>query len=110
MAGNLIDGLCGGCQNLAPVETCPICTGCSESVGPEGHKNHPAVALAGRVPLKVMAKYGAIEIGDLLVSSPFPGYAMKCADRNECIGAIIGKAMEPLKNGVGKIMVQVMLR
>ncbi|MCL0073451.1 2Fe-2S iron-sulfur cluster-binding protein [Dehalococcoidia bacterium] len=37
-AGNLIDGLCGGCQNLAPVETCPVCTGCSESVGPQGHK------------------------------------------------------------------------
>ena len=38
MAGNLIDGLCGGCQNLAPVETCPVCTGCSESVGPQGHR------------------------------------------------------------------------
>ena len=80
------------------------------SVAPGGHAGHPAVALAGRVPLKVMAKYGAIEIGDLLVSSPFPGYAMKCQNRNECIGAIIGKAMEPLESGVGKIMVQVMLR
>ena len=37
-AGNLVDGLCGGCQNLVPVETCLICTGCSESVGPMGHK------------------------------------------------------------------------
>ena len=37
-AGNLVDGLCGGCQNLAIVETCPVCTGCSESVGPRGHK------------------------------------------------------------------------
>lgn len=37
-AGNLIDGICGGCQNLAPVETCPVCTGCSESVGPQGHR------------------------------------------------------------------------
>ena len=36
-ADNLVDGLCGGCQNLAPVETCPVCTGCSESVGPQGH-------------------------------------------------------------------------
>ena len=72
--------------------------------------DHPAVALAGRVPVKVMAKFGAIEIGDLLVSSPFPGYAMKCQERGECIGAIIGKAMEPFDEGVGKIMVQVMLR
>jgi len=38
IAGNLIDGLCGGCQNLVLVETCPVCTGCSESVGPLGHK------------------------------------------------------------------------
>lgn len=38
MAGNLIDGLCGGCQNLMPVETCPVCVGCSESVGARGHK------------------------------------------------------------------------
>ncbi len=37
-AGNLIDGICGGCQNLVPVETCPVCTGCSESVGPQGHR------------------------------------------------------------------------
>ncbi len=57
-----------------------------------------------------MAKFGNIEIGDLLVSSPFPGYAMKCDEPRECIGAIIGKAMEPLEEGVGKIMVQVMLR
>ncbi len=37
-ANSLIDGLCGACQNLVPVETCPVCTGCSESVGPGGHK------------------------------------------------------------------------
>lgn len=37
-ANNLIDGVCGGCQNLTPVETCLVCTGCSESVGPQGHK------------------------------------------------------------------------
>jgi NADH dehydrogenase/NADH:ubiquinone oxidoreductase subunit G len=37
-AGNLVNGLCGGCQNLEPVETCPVCVGCSESVGSRGHK------------------------------------------------------------------------
>ncbi len=37
-AGNLIDGLCGGCQNAEPVETCLVCTECSKSVGPSGHK------------------------------------------------------------------------
>jgi len=38
MAGSLIDGLCGGCQNFEPVETCLICTQCSQSVGSSGHK------------------------------------------------------------------------
>jgi len=70
----------------------------------------PLLALAGRVPVKVMAKYGVIKIGDLLVSSPIPGYAMKCPKASECIGAVIGKALEPLAEGVGKIEVQVMLR
>jgi len=37
-AGNLTDGLCGGCQNAEPVETCLVCTQCSQSVGPSGHK------------------------------------------------------------------------
>lgn len=37
-ADNLIDGLCGGCQNLVLVESCPICTRCSESVSIAGHK------------------------------------------------------------------------
>jgi len=36
-ANNLVNGLCGGCQNVAPVETCRICIGCSESVGAHGH-------------------------------------------------------------------------
>jgi hypothetical protein len=70
----------------------------------------PLLALAGRVPVKVMAKYGAIQVGDLLVSSPIPGYAMKCPKASECIGAVIGKALEPWSEGVGKIEVQVMLR
>lgn len=38
LADNLIDGLCGGCQNLMQVETCTVCVGCSESVGAGGHK------------------------------------------------------------------------
>lgn len=37
-AGNLIDGLCGGCQNRVQVETCPVCVRCSESVVPQGHR------------------------------------------------------------------------
>jgi hypothetical protein len=76
----------------------------------EHNDARPILALAGRVPVKVTAKYGAIAVGDLLVSSPIPGYAMKCPDKTQCIGAVIGKALEPLAEGVGVIEVQVMLR
>jgi len=70
----------------------------------------PILALAGRVPVKVTAKYGAIQVGDLLVSSPIPGYAMKCPEASKCVGAVVGKALEPLQEGVGVIEAQVMLR
>jgi hypothetical protein len=76
----------------------------------EHNDARPILALAGRVPVKVTAKYGAIAVGDLLVSSPIPGYAMKCPEKSQCIGAVIGKALEPLAEGVGVIEAQVMLR
>jgi NADH dehydrogenase/NADH:ubiquinone oxidoreductase subunit G len=37
-ADSLNNGLCGACQNAAPVETCVVCTACSESVGAGGHR------------------------------------------------------------------------
>ena len=38
LGNDLVDGLCGGCQNIVPVETCTVCVHCSESVGAGGHK------------------------------------------------------------------------
>tara|TARA_R110000850_G_scaffold15328_15_gene48171 strand:- start:17743 stop:24807 length:7065 start_codon:yes stop_codon:yes gene_type:complete len=49
----------------------------------------PAIALVGRAPCKVV---GRIQKGDILVSSPIPGYA--CADNNALPGRMLGKAME----------------
>jgi len=73
--------------------------------------NRPVLAIAGRVPVKATIENGAIQIGDLLVSSSTPGVAMKGSDREDCVGAVVGKAMEPLEEeGTGVIMVQVMLR
>jgi len=72
--------------------------------------NRPVLAIAGRVPVKATAENGSIQIGDLLVSSSVPGVAMKGTDQLSCLGAVIGKAMEPLDEGSGVIMVQVMLR
>jgi hypothetical protein len=52
---------------------------------------------------KVDATQDAIEVGDLLTSSNNPGHAKKAT--NPKIGSIIGKALEPLKEGTGYIAV-----
>jgi len=71
--------------------------------------NRPVLAVTGRVPCKVSAENGPIQIGDLLVASSTPGVAMK-GSPERAIGAVVGKAMELLENGEGTIVVQVMLR
>jgi len=67
------------------------------------------LALAGRVKTKASAENGPIKRGDLLTTSSTPGHLMKCESREKCLGAIVGKAWEPLDKGKGKITVLVML-
>ena len=69
---------------------------------------HAEVAIAGVVKCKVDATYGAIWPGDLLVTSPISGHAMRT--ESPLPGTIVGKALEPLEKGVGTIKVLVMLR
>ncbi len=71
-------------------------------------QTHAAVAMTGTVPLKVDAAYGAIRPGDMLVSSPNPGHAMRAHDPRP--GTIIGKALGSLESGTGLIRVVVTLR
>jgi len=74
------------------------------------------VAQSGRVKVKADAKYGAIRIGDLLVTSPTPGHAMR--SRPVVVGTatlhrpgtILGKALEALPNGKGEILVLLTLQ
>jgi hypothetical protein len=68
------------------------------------------LAVVGIVPCKVSAENGEIRPGDLLVSASIPGYAMKGTDRTRMLGAIVGKALEPLHGGVGVIQVLVTLQ
>jgi hypothetical protein len=68
------------------------------------------MAMVGVVPTKVTAENGAIKVGDLLVSSSKPGYAMKGTDRGRMLGAVIGKAMGPLDSETGVIEVLVTLQ
>jgi hypothetical protein len=68
------------------------------------------LAVVGIVPCKVSAENGRIEVGDLLVASSKPGYAMKGTNRRRMLGAVVGKAMEPLQANTGVIEVLVTLQ
>jgi hypothetical protein len=68
------------------------------------------IALIGRVHCKVDANHGSIEVGDLLTTSSTPGHAMKAIDPARSFGAVIGKALRPLKTGRGIIPILVALQ
>lgn len=73
-------------------------------------KNEVPLAVVGIVPCKVTAENGPIVAGDLLVTSSAPGYAMKGTDRGRMLGAVVGKALQPLEKGAGVIQVLVTLQ
>jgi hypothetical protein len=74
------------------------------------------VATTGRVLVEVDASKSPIHIGDLLVTSDVPGVAMKSKPVNvggvqlHRPGTLIGKALEPLEKGKGKILVLLSLQ
>ncbi len=74
------------------------------------------VAATGRVKVRVDATNGPIRIGDLLVTSDREGVAMKSVPvkiggiRIHQPGTLIGKALEPLANGTGEILVLLSLQ
>lgn len=68
------------------------------------------MAMVGIVPTKVTAENGPIEVGDLMVTSSQPGYAMKGTDGLMKTGAVIGKALGSLSSGTGVIEVLVSLQ
>lgn len=82
----------------------------------ESGESKVLVATTGRVKVKVDARYAPINIGDLLVTSDTPGMAMKSKPiklRGREIhapGTLIGKALEPLKQGRGEILVLLSLQ
>jgi hypothetical protein len=82
----------------------------------EGGEGKVLVATTGRVRMKVDASRGAIQIGDLLVTSDVLGVAMKsepvefAGRKMHMPGTIIGKALEPMAKGSGEILVLLSLQ
>ncbi len=68
------------------------------------------IALLGKAFCKVDAQYGAIEVGDLLTTSPTPGHAMKADNPAKAFGAVIGKALRPLTEGNSLIPILIALQ
>jgi len=82
----------------------------------ESGKGKVLVATTGRVLVNVVAMKGPIHIGDLLVTSDISGVAMKSEPitignrKMHMPGTLIGKALEPLEKGSGKILVLLSLQ
>ena len=82
----------------------------------EASKSKVLVATTGRVKAKVDASKGAINIGDLLVTSDKPGVAMKSQPieiggaKIHRPGTVVGKALESLEKGQGEILVLLTLQ
>ncbi len=72
--------------------------------------NRQPIALLGKVFCKVDASHAPIEVGDLLTTAPTPGHAMKADDPFKAFGAVIGKALRPLKEGQGLIPILIALQ
>jgi hypothetical protein len=69
------------------------------------------MGVIGVLPTKVCLEGGAINRGDLLVTSSTQGVAMKADPKKVQIGQVLGKALQPFnESGVGKINVLVSVK
>jgi len=90
--------------------TKPGMLGSTRTADEPAAKDEVPLAVVGIVPCKVTTENGAIQVGDLLVTSSIPGHAMKGTDRTKMLGAVVGKALEPLQQGTGVLLVLVTLQ
>jgi len=72
--------------------------------------NRWPIALSGKVFCKVDADRSPVVIGDLLTTSSTPGHAMAARDHRRAFGAVIGKALAPLKSGRALVPILVALQ
>lgn len=69
-----------------------------------------AVGLVGKVHCRVDARYGRIEVGDLLTTSDTYGHAMKVLNPLKGFGAVIGKALGALSSGQALIPILIAMQ
>ena len=94
---------CVACSSLVAgvVSTTP-----GVALGEDGAYGQRALlALSGIAPVKVTNESGPIQAGDLLVTSSTPGHAMRWVGPDPCPCALVGKALEPMTDGTGVILV-----
>jgi hypothetical protein len=75
-----------------------------------GGANRQPIALVGTVYCNADARPAPIAVGDLLTSSATKGHAMKASDPARAFGAVIGKAMAPLREDTGLIPILIALQ
>lgn len=97
---NLVVGVCS--------DTYGHIVGGDKSSAEDNMHDFIPVALAGRVPVKVV-KGALVKEGDLMVASPVTGRATSCTFRDEQYGVIIGKALESSDGNKDKVLIQVFL-
>jgi len=61
------------------------------------------------VSCKIDADVAPVKIGDLLTTGDTKGHAQKVMDPAKAVGAVLGKALAPMKKGKGTIPVLVLL-
>jgi len=82
----------------------------------EASSDKALIAQSGRVRVKVDASFGPIRPGDLLVTSPTPGFAMRSQPveidgvQIHRTGTVLGKALESLESGRGEILALITLQ
>ena len=69
-----------------------------------------AISLVGKAYCRADASQGPISVGDLLTTAGVAGCAMRASDRDRAFGAVLGKALEPLDEGVGLIPILIALQ
>jgi hypothetical protein len=68
------------------------------------------IALMGKVFCRVDAREHPIRVGDLLTTAQHEGHAMRITEPKRGLGAVLGKAMQPLEGALGLIPVLVALQ